>query len=541
MKRINLALILLLITAGLLTGSATAQEDSDGELPWWNDRIFYEIFVRSFYDSNGDGTGDLQGVIEKLDYLNDGDPETTDDLGITGIWLMPVMESPSYHGYDVIDYTKIEKDYGTRDDFQALIKAAHERDIVVITDLVINHTSNQHPWFFASKSPGGRYDDWYIWTNDSSVAGERGPWNQPIWHPADGRYYYGIFWSGMPDLNYETPEVTEQMYEIARFWLEEMDVDGFRLDAVKYLYENEFGLENLPVTREWLQEFNDYIKSVEPGALAVGEIWDASEIASEYVREGSVDLAFEFDLAQTMLRSSWVGSSQTMSEVQTRVTELYPTNQYAAFLSNHDQKRVMNAVLDDMGAAKVAASLLLTNPGVPFIYYGEEVGMHGDKPDERIRTPMPWDAGTGVGFTTAQPWETPAAGFETFNVAAQTGDPDSLLSHYRNLIHLRNAHQALRIGAYRRVESETRGVYSFLRYTEDETLLVIINMKSRDIDDYTLALVEGPLESVTSAAVVFGEDAEPAVPVVNAAGSFESYTPLPALPPYSTTVIHLVP
>ncbi|MBN1287730.1 MAG: DUF3459 domain-containing protein [Anaerolineae bacterium] len=540
-RRISLLLILTLVLFGI--AGARAQDDPGDALPWWNDRVFYEIFVRSFYDSDGDGAGDLQGVIEKLDYLNDGDPDTTGDLGVTGIWLMPVAESPSYHGYDVVDYRQIESDYGANEDFTALVEAAHARGIAVIVDLVVNHTSNEHPWFVASAAGDPEYAGWYIWTDDPAAAGQRGPWSQPIWHRAGDRLYYGVFWSGMPDLNYATPAVTQEMQDIARFWLEDMGADGFRLDAVKYIYENEIALENLPITQEWLADFNDFLKEVNPDALAVGEAWDASRVAAQYVAKDSVDLVFEFDLAGAILSGAWVGSTAPVREAQARVLELYPPGQYAAFLSNHDQKRVMNAVKDNENAAKVAAALLLTNPGVPFIYYGEEVGMRGDKPDERIRTPMQWDDSAAVGFTSGPPWEAPSDGVEGHNVAAQTGDPDSLLSHYRNLIHLRNAHPALRRGAFLPVETEARGLYSFLRYTDDEILLVLINMKRVEIEGYRLDLAAGPLATVAAAEVVFGAEAgtAAALPQVNAAGGFDAYAPTPALAPYSTTVIRLTP
>lgn len=174
---------------------------SAGTTYWWNDTVFYEIFVRSFYDSDGDGIGDLQGIIQKLDYLNDGNPETSSDLGITGIWLMPVSQSPSYHGYDVTDYYTIEDDYGNNDDFLALMDACHARGIKVIVDLVMNHCSSQHPWFIASQQNDPEYTDWFRWS--STDPGYLGPWGQPVWHQGtNGLYYYGIFWGGMPDLNY---------------------------------------------------------------------------------------------------------------------------------------------------------------------------------------------------------------------------------------------------------------------------------------------------------------------------------------------------
>ena len=219
-----------------------------GGQPWWNDTTFYEIFVRSFYDSDGDGAGDLNGLIGKLDYLNDGDPTTTSDLGVTGIWLMPIMASPSYHGYDVTDYYQVNPEYGTNEDFKRLIEEAHKRGIRVIIDLVLNHTSAEHPWFIESQDPNSPKRDWYVWSDEEPQG--KG------WHPGkNGGYYYGYFGEHMPDLNYKNPAVTEEMQKVVRFWLEEMGADGFRLDAVKYLYEDGKRIEHTPATHEWLKGF----------------------------------------------------------------------------------------------------------------------------------------------------------------------------------------------------------------------------------------------------------------------------------------------
>jgi glycosidase len=218
----------------------------------------------------------------------------------------------------------------------------------------------------------------------------------------------------------------------------------------------------------------------------------------------------------------------------------YPEGQFATFLTNHDQNRVMSQLRGDVEEAKMAAALLLTSPGVPFIYYGEEIGMEGQKPDERIRTPMQWDATPDTaGFTTGVPWETLSTGNEEgVNVAAQIDNPDSLLSHYRNLIQLRNQHAALRNGTLVPVESEGRGVYSFLRHTPDETLLVVFNLSRNSTDEYTLSLAAGPLSGTPTATVIFGEG-EPTAPMLNADGGFDAYMPFPSLPAHSTTVIQL--
>lgn len=536
MKRLgSLALLMLLWSVSVVTAQDTPA-DTD-ELPWWNDRVFYEVFVRSFYDSDGDGVGDLRGLIEKLDYLNDGDPTTTDDLGVTGLWLMPVMESPSYHGYDVSDYYQIAADYGTNADFAALIEAAHARGIVVIVDLVVNHSSTDHPWFVASAEQTDlAYAEYYIWADEDP--GYRGPDGQQVWHPYGDRYYYGLFWGGMPDLNYENPAVTAEMEEIARFWLEDMGVDGFRLDAVKHIVEEGQSQQNTPSTHAWMQGFNDFVKSVAPDALMVGEIWSGSINIAPYV-PNSVDLAFEFDLASTIVDAVRRRSSDALRAIQTKALDLFPPGQYAAFITNHDQDRVMNAFRGDVGSARVAASLLLTNPGVPFLYYGEEIGLQGQKPDERIRTPLPWDntPETG-GFTTGTPWQSLDASAATVNISDQLDDPESLLSHYRALIHLRNAEPALRRGDMTLVNSTQRPVYSFLRHTGEEVLLVVINLNHKEIDDYALSLAAGPLTEGARAEVIFGTG-DVIAPTINTEGGFAEYVPLAVLPPRSTTIIRL--
>lgn len=492
--------------------------------------------MRSFYDSDGDGIGDLQGLISRLDYLNDGDPSTTSDLGVTGLWLMPVMESPSYHGYDASDYYQIEQDYGSNEDFQQFVDEAHRRGMVVIIDMMLNHTSNLHSWFLDSQTPGSEHDDWYIWRTDDP--GYLGPWGEQVWHPLGDRYYYGIFWSGMPDLNYENPEVTAAMQDVARFWLEDMGVDGFRLDAVRHLIEDGQTQANTPQTHEWLEGFFAYVKSVNPDALLVGEVWDSPVAIRPYIG-GQLDIAFEFTLAETTISAIQQGNGESLAYTQQQVLDAYPPGQYAAFLTNHDQARVMTQLLSNEGEARAAATLLLTNPGMPFIYYGEEIGMTGRKPDENIRTPMQWDSTpVTAGFTTGTPWIAAHDDVETSNVAAQSADPASLLNHYRALIALRNQESALRIGDFLAVESDSRRVYAFLRFTADDVLLVVVNLSDEAVSDYHLSFAEGPLAGQPGVTLLFGEG-EPAAPSVNASGGFDSYVPLPELAPYASLVIRL--
>jgi len=304
----------------------------------WNGRTWYEVFVRSFADGNGDGIGDLRGLTAKLDYLNDGNPATTTDLGITGIWLMPVFDSPSYHGYDVIDYRKIEKDYGTNADFATFLAAAHKRGIKVILDLVLNHTSDQNPWFIASAKKDPKYADWYVWsdTNPSYM----GPENQVVWRENGGRWYYGLFSEKMPDLNLKNPAVTAEIQSIANYWLTDVGVDGFRLDAAKYLIEEGKKQANTKSTMDWLTGFHKAVLADNPGAMLVGEVWDTSTTAGSYV-PGAMDLTFNFGLS-TGTRLAL--QNQRVAPLKTGLMDTltaWPPSQSGIFLANHDQNRIM--------------------------------------------------------------------------------------------------------------------------------------------------------------------------------------------------------
>ncbi len=535
MNRVGLTLTVLAALLGL-GGCAPA---SDAAAPgWWNDVVFYEIFVRSYADSDGNGIGDLPGLIERLDYLNDGDPATTDDLGVTGIWLMPINQSNSYHGYDVTDYRRVEPDYGTNEDFQRLIAEAHRRGMVVIIDLVMNHTSRDHPWFREARREGSAYDDWYIWSD--SDPGYNGPWGQDVWYRSGDRYYYAVFWDGMPDLNLTNPRVTREMQDIARFWLRDMGADGFRLDGAKHLIERGQTQENTPETHAWLQDFRRAVKRADPDALILGEVWSPGYQVARYIGP-ELDLAFEFDLAGAMLSTVRYGNRTAIENAQRKVLDLYPPGQYAAFLTNHDQNRTFSQLHGDLNAARAAATLLLTNPGVPFIYYGEEIGMPGEKPDQRIRTPMQWD-GTDrtAGFTSGRPWQPLADGYQERNVAAQDRDPGSLLNHYRALIHLRNDHPAMRRGEFLFVESTQSELYTFLRHEGDDVLLVIVNLSDEEVVDYALSLEAGPLERGATVRLLLGQG-DPAPLEVSSAGGFAGYTPFPAIPPRASLILQIGP
>ena len=460
--------------------------------PWWDDAVFYEIFVRSFYDSDGDGIGDLQGVIEKLDYLNDGNPNTTNDLGVTGIWLMPIFPSPSYHGYDVTDYRDINPDYGSMEDFRALVQAAHARGIKVIIDFVGNHTSDQHPWFQSSAANTTKRN-WYVW--NSLKPNYNGPWGQEVWHERNNNYYYGIFWGGMPDLNYNTPEVTEEIKDIVRFWYNDSGVDGFRIDAVKHWIEAGSQQENTPATLNWWRNFFAFQKDISPRLMTVGEAWTSTSNIAPY-SDHRLDYCFEFDLSYAIIDAV---NNQNATGLRSKMNEIvgtYAAGQFGSFLTNHDQDRSFNRFGLNIRKAKLAASILLTLPGVPYLYYGEEIGMTGQKPDENIRKPMQWANETQAGFSSGQAWQAPNSNYANYNVADQLEDENSLLNHYKKMIGLRNATQQLRSGEITLVNSSASSVFSFLRKSNEEsTAYLVVHNLATARNDLPLNLNASSLEA----------------------------------------------
>ncbi len=512
---------------------------------WWDDAIFYEIFVRSFYDSNGDGMGDLNGVIAKLDYLNDGDPNTTTDLGITGLWLMPIHPSPSYHGYDVTDYYAVNPDYGTADDFRRLVAEAHARDIRVIIDFVMNHTALTHPWFVEAQAAQSPRRDWYRWA--ATDPGGIGPWGQLVWHPAPaGDYFYGVFWEGMPDLNYANPAVGTEMTNVARFWLAEMGADGLRIDGARYIVEDAENdkpvLADSASTHAWYRTFHTAYKAINPNAMTVGEVWTGNDVVATYLQGDEFDLAFNFDLASAMVSSANSGDGDAARLSLAISLKLLPTHATATFLTNHDIDRVMSQLGDDVNKAKRAATLLLTLPGVPFLYYGEEIGLLGKKPDEDIRLPMQWSSDANGGFTTGTPWRALNADAATKHVAAQQTDPNSLLAHYRTLIALRQAHSTLQTGDTFKMKSANRAVLPYLRATDGEILVVVNNLRDDSTNDYGLTLETGPLAPGQryQLTAVWG-DGPFAEVVADDNGGFQGYQPTATLSPGQTLILALQP
>jgi alpha-amylase len=426
---------------------------------WTHGATCYEVFVRSFYDSNGDGTGDLNGLTRKLDYIK--------GLGASCIWLMPIMASPSYHGYDVSDYYKVEPAYGTNDDFKRFVAEAHKRGIAVLIDMVLNHTSSENPWFNASLADTtSPYRSWYRF---SPTPGGKGPWGGEAWHksPLRDEYYYGVFWSGMPDLNWDNPAVLQEAEKIADVWLRDMGVDGFRLDAVPYLVEEGSCLAGCPGTHTVLREYSEHLKSVKPDVYTVGEVWSNLDAVLPYYPD-QLTSYFGFELADSLNSAVRKSSAAGFLTGFLRLQDTLPPYRFSPFLSNHDGTRVMTLLGDDIPRAKLAATLLLTLPGLPFIYYGEEIGMTGDKPDERLRTPMQWAPRTGVGFTTGKEWEAPQGDSLTRNVALEDHDPHSLLNLYRRLIHLRKNNEALATGRLVAVATSDVHVAAYIRRSGGE-------------------------------------------------------------------------
>lgn len=481
--------ILCTLVGGLLSSFAVAECRPEWRHEWVEGAVFYQVFVRSFADSNGDGIGDLPGLTARLDYLNDGDARTTQDLGVDALWLMPVFSSPSYHGYDVTDYESIESDYGTAEDFGRFLEAAHRRGLRVIVDLVMNHTSREHPWFVdAAKGQTARHRAWYVWgPNDPG-------WTQPwggdnrVWHRGpDGTFYYGVFWSGMPDLNFDNSEVRAEMLRVARLWLER-GVDGFRLDATRHLFAEGPGeLQNdRPATHAFLREFAAAIRTVKPDAVVVGENWtDTEKIASYFGDPAQIcggdelPMNFNFPLAEAIIQATRQGRAEPVRELLAAMAASYPAGVLdTPFLTNHDQVRLATQLERQPKRLRSAAAVLLTLPGAPFIYYGEEVGLEnaGEAGDPSKRTPMPWNAETGGGFTTGTPWFSFAPGRETANVAAQTGRTDSLLSLYRTLIALRHQHAALRTGTLEIVDGLPSALLGYRRLAPQQKLLVLHNL-----------------------------------------------------------------
>jgi glycosidase len=458
-------------TASPAPAAATAVAASK---PWWQDAVFYQIWPRSFADSNGDGTGDFAGIAQKLPYLA--------DLGVNALWLTPMFEAPSYHGYDFTEFYQVETDYGSQQEFKALIDAAKAKNIRIILDLVINHISDQHDWFKRSAAGEAPYKDYFIWRKDLPTDGWGPAWDasktdpKVVWHYHEGRkeYYYAAFGASQPDLNLTHPDVVAEMKKMAKYWLD-LGVAGFRLDAVRYAIETgPDGQADTLETIEYWKDFTQYVKSVQPDAMLVGEAWADLPVAAKYAGDGkALDAGFDFEFGYKVLEllqgnggvkaEFGTMNSNTASSVEQLLQANYnarkaagvPMGYFSPFLTNHDQPRIGWQLQGDVAKAKLAAAMLLTSPGSTYLYYGEEIGLSQASDAEHIqrRAPMLWDQSPQAGFTTAAnawvqsdqlfppqretSWWTPflqAQQAAKITVADQQKDAKSLWSLYKFLI-----------------------------------------------------------------------------------------------------------
>lgn len=442
----------------------------------WPQAVTYEIFVQSFADSDGDSIGDIKGMTLKLPYLQ--------DLGVKAVWLMPMHPSPSYHKYDVTDYYDIHPEYGTLEDFKDFVKEAHEHDIKVVIDLVVNHTARDHPWFQeAMNNPNSPYRDYYVWADKDSIADQIAKKEVTLdsdnitqWHDAPGnsQSYYGFFWGGMPDLNFDKEAVRQEIFKIGRFWLEEVDVDGFRLDAARHIFPDDRPEDN----HAWWQTFRAEMEKVKPDVYLIGEVWDATEEVAPYFR--GLHALFNFDMSYAMTEAAAKAKGEGLVKKHQEIREFYKTVTPdfidATFLTNHDQNRIMSELQNDLDKARMAAALLFTLPGSPYLYYGEEIGMRGKKPDENIREPFLWDRKENDQVRTK--WIEPEYSTDDTIVplALQQGDSSSLYHHYKKLIGLRNSSLAITFGELLQAKTEKPEMVIFRRLEGDEDLLILHNL-----------------------------------------------------------------
>jgi alpha-amylase len=510
---------------------------------WTQGGVCYEIFVRSFFDSDGDGIGDLNGLTQKLDYINDGNPASQRDLGAQCIWLMPVAASPSYHGYDATDYYRVNPQYGTNADFKRMVAEAHKRGIHVLVDMVLNHASSEHPYFKdALLNPTSPFRSWFRFASPKPE--QKGIWgdNHVVWHrsPVRDEYYYGIFWSGMPDLNYENPAVRQEAKRVATFWLEEMGVDGFRLDAIPYLVEEGGKLSGTPGTHAFLREYAAHVRQTAPTAYTVGEVWDSVGAMEPYYPD-ELDSHFAFELSEAVLEAVRTGSARKLFTGYLRLQRQFPAARWSPFLRNHDQTRTMTALGGDLAKAKLATTLLLTLPGFPFVYYGEEIGMTGDKPDPRLRTPMHWKRTRAGGFTTGVPWEPLQPDSMTANVEALDADPESLLNLHRKLIHLRAAHTALGRGELIPLTAGNESVAAYIRRAGDRVAVIVANLGTMPLSGVAISAPEGVLAPRGGSYRVTPLQGSTTVTPPRAAndGRVSGWVPIPILAPMRAYVFEL--
>jgi alpha-glucosidase len=510
---------LLCIGCLCLLMSAAAQTpanpvDAEGHA-WWQHAVFYEIYPRSFADSNHDGVGDLKGITSKLDYLK--------DLGIDAIWISPCFPSPQVDfGYDVSDYQNIDPMYGTLADFDTLASEAKKRNIRIILDFVVNHSSHQHKWFLDSRSSrNSSYRDWYIWRDGKGPGQPPNNWvsifGGSAWKfdPTTNQYYYHYFYAEQPDLNWRNPAVKDAMFDVTRWWYHR-GVAGFRLDAVDTLFEDP-ALKDNPLLpgkdklgdpnedqryNSKLPEVHDALRGLrkvadENNAVLIGETWtaDIAEL-NRYYGEGNNELQMPMDFLFTTV------NKLSPADFRKQIAAVDGASGWPVFvISNHDIVRSADRYGDGKHndqIAKVMAALYLTLRGTPIMYYGEEIGMKTTPPTRKEdvkdpigrvgwplekgrdgeRTPMQWDGTENAGFTTAKPWLPVPPTYKTHNVADESKDPNSVLEFYRSVLKLRHTNPALLEGSYAALNESDPHVLSYLRSYQGHTVLVALNMSA---------------------------------------------------------------
>ena len=486
---------------------------------WYKDAVFYEIRTRSFYDSNGDGIGDLAGLTEKLDYLH--------DLGVTVLWLLPLCPSPGKDdGYDISDYMDVHPDVGTVDDFRRLVEQAHARGIRVVTELVMNHTSDQHPWFQRARRalPGTPDRDFYVWSDtperyrDARIIFKDFEPSNWSWDPVASAYFWHRFYAHQPDLNFENPAVQEALLAAVDFWLEK-GVDGLRLDAVPYLYEEEgTSCENVPKTHAFLRKLRAHIDAKFPNRMLLAEANQWPEDAAAYFGHGDeCHMNFHFPLMPRMFMALHMEDRLPLVDIFAQTPDVHPTCQWALFLRNHDEltlemvtdeerdymyseyakdprmkanigiRRRLAPLLDgDRNQLELFTALLLSLPGSPVMYYGDEIGMGdniwlGDR--DGVRTPMQWTGDRNAGFSRADwaqlylpPLMDPVYGFQAVNVEAQLRISTSMLRWLHRMVALRKEHPVFGLGDYEPLENDNDRIFAHVRRYADEIVICVHNL-----------------------------------------------------------------
>jgi len=509
---------------GILQPASNALEKrapvADTESLWYKDAVIYQLHVRTFCDSNNDGIGDFRGLMQKLDYL--------EYLGVDALWLMPFFPSPLRDdGYDISDYYSVHPNYGDLDDFKAFLKVAHERGIKVIIELVLNHTSDQHAWFQESRSSRDNPKrDWYVWSDtddrykDARIIFLDTELSNWAWDPVSKSYYWHRFFSHQPDLNYDNPAVFEAMWGVMKFWLD-MGVDGFRLDAVPYLVERDgTNCENLPETHAIIRELRKRLDAEYPGKMLLAEAnqWPA-DVSSYFGSGDEFHMAFHFPLMPRIFMAVQLEDRKPIIEILEQTPQIPDTSQWCIFLRNHDEltlemvtdverdymydvyakdktmrlnlgirRRLAPMMDNDRRRIELLNVLLMSMPGTPIIYYGDEIGMGdniylGDR--NGVRTPMQWNGGWNAGFSGADPERlysplisNPVYGYQAINVEAQKRVPHSLLSWMKRLIEVRKSSRIFGRGSIEFLRPSNHRVLAYVRQLDDQKILIVNNLSS---------------------------------------------------------------